>query len=165
MGGAAPTWWPTRARVRIERFHRAYPTLASHQFSLDRLDIDHLLHDADAVLVYDWNDPALVAAIGHHRATTGEVVRRRYLEMGWAERAWTWHEAADHRLFRPLDNRRLDGDLVWIGSWGDEARTAEIEEFLLEPATSLGLRTRVHGVRFPRQALARLERGGVDYSG
>ncbi len=25
-----------------------------------------------------------------------------YLERGWASRAWTWHEAADTRLFHPL---------------------------------------------------------------
>jgi hypothetical protein len=56
----------------IDRFHRAFPTLASYQISLDRLDLDHLLlHDADVVLVHEWNDPALVAAIGRHRATTG----------------------------------------------------------------------------------------------
>jgi spore maturation protein CgeB len=54
---------------------------------------------------------------------------------------------------------------VWIGNWGDEERTAEIEEFLLEPATTLGLRTRVHGVRYPSKALARLEHAGVDYGG
>jgi spore maturation protein CgeB len=184
----------------IERFHRAYPMLDSYQFSLDRLDLDHVLHDADVVLVHEWSEPALVAAIGRHRAATGgyrlffhdthhrsmsrpdemaryelehydgvlafgEVIRRRYLEMGWAERAWTWHEAADHRLFRPLDTRRLEGDLVWIGNWGDDERTAEVEEFLLEPATALGLRTRVHGVRYPPEALARLEQAGVDYGG
>ena len=95
----------------------------------------------------------------------GEVIRRRYLEMGWAERAWTWHEAADHRLFRPLDGKRLEGDLVWIGNWGDDERTAELEEFLLEPASALGLRARVHGVRYPPDALARLERAGVEYVG
>jgi spore maturation protein CgeB len=184
----------------IDRFHRAYPSLQSYQFSLDRLDLDHVLYDADVVLVHEWNDPALVAAVGRHRAAAGgyrlffhdthhrsvsrpaemesyelehydgvlafgEVIRRRYLEMGWAGRAWTWHEAADHRLFRPLDNRRLDGDLVWIGNWGDDERTSEIEEFLLEPATALGLRTRVHGVRYPAEALMRLERAGVDYGG
>ena len=184
----------------IERFHRAYPSLGSHQFSLDRLDLDRMLRDADVVLVHEWSDPALVAAIGRHRAAHGgyrllfhdthhrsvsrpdemaryelehydgvlafgEVIRRRYLEMGWAERAWTWHEAADHRLFRPLDGRRLDGDLVWIGNWGDEERTAQIEEFLLEPATALGLRTRVHGVRYPPVALTRLERAGAEYGG
>jgi spore maturation protein CgeB len=184
----------------LERFHRAYPMLGSYQYSLDRLDLDHLLGGADVVLVHEWNDPALVAAVGRHRATHGgyrlffhdthhrsvsrpdemaryeldhydgvlafgDVIRRRYLEMGWAERAWTWHEAADHRLFRPLGNRRVDGDLVWIGNWGDDERTAEIEEFLLEPATTLGLRTRVHGVRFPAEALLRLEHAGVDYGG
>jgi spore maturation protein CgeB len=95
----------------------------------------------------------------------GEVIRRRYLEMGWAERAWTWHEAADHRLFRPLEGKRLDGDLVWIGNWGDDERTAEIEEFLLGPSSALGLRTRVHGVRYPPEAIARLERAGVEYAG
>ncbi len=95
----------------------------------------------------------------------GEVIRRRYLEMGWAERAWTWHEAADHRLFRPLNGQRLEGDLVWIGNWGDDERTAELEEFLLEPASALGLRARVHGVRYPPDALAQLERAGVEYVG
>ena len=184
----------------IERFHRAYPMLVSYQYSLDHVDLDQVLGDADVVLVHEWNDPALVAAVGrhraahggyrlffhdtHHRSVTqpeemarydlehydgvlafGEVIRRRYLEMGWAARAWTWHEAADHRLFRPLESRRLEGDLVWIGNWGDEERTAEIEEFLLEPATALGLRTRVHGVRYPPEALARLEHLGVDYGG
>jgi spore maturation protein CgeB len=184
----------------IERFHRAYPMLSSYQFSLDHLDLDQVLRDADVVLVHEWNDPALVAAIGrhhaaiggyrlffhdtHHRSVSrpdemaryelghydgvlafGEVIRRRYLEMGWAERAWTWHEAADHRLFRPLESRRLEGDLIWIGNWGDDERTAEIEEFLLRPAAALGLRLRVHGVRYPSEALARLEHDGVDYGG
>ena len=184
----------------IERFHRAYPTLDSLQYTLDTLNLDDVLGGADVVLVHEWNDPALVTAIGRHRASAGdyrlffhdthhrsvsrpeemaqydlqhydgvlafgEVIRRRYLERGWAERAWTWHEAADHRLFRPLDRRRVDGDLVWIGNWGDEERTAEIEEFLLGPATALGLRTRVHGVRYPPEALARLEHLGVDYGG
>jgi spore maturation protein CgeB len=184
----------------IERFHRAYPMLSSYQFSLDQLDLDQALRDTDVVLVHEWNDPELIAAIGRHRAAKGdyrlffhdthhrsvsrpdeiaryeldhydgvlafgEVIRRRYLEMGWADRAWTWHEAADHRLFRPLDSRRLEGDLVWIGNWGDGERTAEIEEFLLEPAAALGLRTRVYGVGYPPEALARLEQDDVDYGG
>ena len=32
----------------------------------------------------------------------GNVLRELYLFRGWAERAWTWHEAADTRVFRPL---------------------------------------------------------------
>jgi spore maturation protein CgeB len=184
----------------IERFHRAYPTLESVQYDRETLDLDRVLAAADVVLVHEWSEPELVAAIGRHRAIVGgyrvffhdthhrsvsrphemarydlrhydgvlafgEVIRRRYLEMGWAERAWTWHEAADHRLFRPLEGKRLDGDLVWIGNWGDDERTAEIEEFLLHPSSALGLRTRVHGVRYAPEAIARLERAGVEYAG
>jgi spore maturation protein CgeB len=47
----------------------------------------------------------------------GQVVCRRYLELGWARQAWTWHEAADHRVFRPLPGHGLEGDLVWVGNW------------------------------------------------
>jgi spore maturation protein CgeB len=95
----------------------------------------------------------------------GDVLRRRHVEMGWTERAWTWHEAADHRVFRPIESKRTAGDLVWIGNWGDEERTAELEQFLLEPAASLGLRLRMHGVRYPPAVVERLERAGVEYSG
>jgi spore maturation protein CgeB len=94
----------------------------------------------------------------------GEVIRRRYLEEGWAERAWTWHEAADIRLFRPLPGA-AQGDVVWIGNWGDEERTAELQEFLIAPVEALHLRARVHGVRYPAEALQRLERAGIEYAG
>jgi spore maturation protein CgeB len=95
----------------------------------------------------------------------GEVIRRRYLELGWAPQAWTWHEAADHRVFRPLPGQRLEGDLVWIGNWGDDERTAELEEFLIGPAEALKLQARVHGVRYPADALARLAAAGIEYGG
>ena len=36
-------------------------------------------------------------------------------------------------MFRPLPGIAREGDLVWIGNWGDEERTAELHEFLLEP--------------------------------
>ena len=94
----------------------------------------------------------------------GEVIRQRYVEEGWAERAWTWHEAADIRVFRPAPGA-ADGELVWIGNWGDEERTAELEEFLIAPAESLRLRTRVHGVRYPGHALARLRAAGIEFGG
>jgi spore maturation protein CgeB len=96
----------------------------------------------------------------------GEVIRRRYLDEGWAERAWTWHEAADVQLFRPLrrpsPSRR---DLVWIGNWGDEERTSELEEFLIGPVESLRIDARVHGVRYPEFALERLRQSGIAYAG
>ncbi len=73
----------------------------------------------------------------------GAVLRDLYLERGWADRAWTWHEAADMRVFRPRPDEPRDGDLVWIGNWGDGERTRELREFLLEPVAALGLRARV----------------------
>ena len=42
--------------------------------------------------------------------------------------------------FIPLD-RRKEIDVIWIGNWGDEERTAELDEFLDPPASSdAGLR-------------------------
>ena len=80
-------------------------------------------------------------------------------------RAWTWHEAADTRVFRPIDRRECEGDLVWVGNWGDEERTAELHEFLLEPVKALGLTARVHGVRYPEHAKAALKEAGIEYGG
>jgi spore maturation protein CgeB len=95
----------------------------------------------------------------------GEVVRDLYLERGWARQVWTWHEAADVRLFRPLEGRCSEGDLVWIGNWGDGERTAELQTFLLDPVRSLGLAARVHGVRYPDHALRALSAAGAVYGG
>jgi spore maturation protein CgeB len=95
----------------------------------------------------------------------GRVIRDRYLEAGWARAAWTWHEAADTRLFRPQEGEGARGDLVWIGNWGDEERTAELEEFLLGPARDLGLRPEIYGVRYPESARRALREAGAEYRG
>jgi spore maturation protein CgeB len=95
----------------------------------------------------------------------GETVRRVYLERSWASRVWTWHEAADTRVFQPAAAETKEGDLVWIGNWGDEERTAEIEEFLLRPVRNLALKARVYGVRYPQAARDMLARSGVEYGG
>lgn len=95
----------------------------------------------------------------------GNVIRDLYLKRGWAKRAWTWHEAADARVFHPLPETPKEGDLVWIGNWGDEERTAELHEFLLEPVKALGLRARVHGVRYPEKARKALADAGIEYAG
>ena len=78
-------------------------------------------------------------------------------------RAWTWHEAADVSVFRPWPRQAPEGDLVWVGNWGDDERTAELREFLLEPVRALGLRARVHGVRYPEAARQALAEAGIDY--
>lgn len=195
----------------IDGFHRAYPTLRSDTYRKESLDLASVLDDADLVVVHEWTDPDLVAAIGarraagrtgillfhdsHHRSVTdpgamaafdlrhydgvlafGDPIRDMYLQHRWTNRAWTWHEAADTRVFRPLrtvsSERATDGlpddlrgDVVWIGNWGDEERTAELEEFLFAPVQRLGLRTTVFGVRYPEQARSLLASRGIDYRG
>src|SRR4028118_494745 len=93
----------------------------------------------------------------------GNVIRDLYLQEGWTQRAWTWHEAADTRVFHPIKNVQPEGDLVWVGNWGDEERTRELHEFLLQPVKALGLKARVYGVRYPDHALEGLQDGGIGY--
>ncbi len=95
----------------------------------------------------------------------GETIRERYIAMGWAGQVWTWHEAADIRLFRPLPHIASEADLVWIGNWGDDERSDELQEFLLTPVRELRLRAAVHGVRYPDDALAALRAADIDYRG
>lgn len=95
----------------------------------------------------------------------GEAIRRIYIERGWARKAWTWHEAADTRVFRPLEAEAEEGELVWVGNWGDEERTAELHEYLLGPVQALRLRARIYGVRYPEHARAALSEAGIEYAG
>ena len=94
----------------------------------------------------------------------GEIIRELYRRNGWAKRAWTWHEAADTRLFHPIDAEKTH-DLIWIGNWGDGERTRELGEFLIEPARELELKTLIHGVRYPAEALESLSRANIEYGG
>ncbi|TMF89265.1 MAG: glycosyltransferase [Chloroflexi bacterium] len=96
----------------------------------------------------------------------GAVIRDLYLQRGWTQRAWTWHEAADVRVFRPPPSPQPPAaELVWIGNWGDEERSRELRRFLIEPVGELGLRATVHGVRYPARARAELAAAGLDYRG
>lgn len=95
----------------------------------------------------------------------GKVVKDLYLEKGWSRRAWTWHEAADIRVFHPLPSIVPTSDLVWIGNWGDEERTAEMHEFLIRPVKELGLEAAVYGVGYPEEALDALADAGIEYRG
>jgi len=177
----------------------SFPELRSTRYDPSQPDVPAMTEGADLVLVHEWSDPALVAAIGrhrrdggyrllfhdtHHRAATrpeemarfdlryydgvlafGEVLRHIYLQRGWAERAWTWHEAADTRLFQPLPGVARQDDLVWIGNWGDGERTAELRSFLVEPVRRLGLRGTAYGVRYPAAATEELGAAGIAYCG
>jgi spore maturation protein CgeB len=114
--------------------------------------------DPEAMAAYDLSNYDGVLAYGG-------VIRDLYLRNGWARAAWTWHEAADSTLFRPLHARDQRGDLVWIGNWGDGERGEELREFLIGPVKALKLRATVYGVRYPAEALAELADAGIEYGG
>jgi spore maturation protein CgeB len=180
-------------------YRTAYPELSSESYAANG-DPAELVDGADVVIVHEWNDPALVAAIGrlrldggnftllfhdtHHRAVSdpeairafdltgydgvlafGEALSEVYRSWGWSGRVWTWHEAADTRLFRPPTIKRPRSGLVWIGNWGDGERTQELESFLFGPAREAGLPLDIYGVRYPSEALSTLHRYGVIYHG
>jgi spore maturation protein CgeB len=94
----------------------------------------------------------------------GEILREAYLRRGWARQVFTWHEAADLRVFGPRAEVPRQCDLVWAGNWGDDERTAELREFFIEPVVSLGLSARVHGVRYPDSARATLAQAGIEFA-
>jgi spore maturation protein CgeB len=124
-----------------------------------------LFHDTHHRAVSAISDIAGLALADYDGVLAfGETLSERYRAAGWGCRVFTWHEAADDRLFRPLQARK-EGDLVWIGNWGDNERSTEILEFLVGPAHALGLGTTVRGVRYPPQALAALRRAGIRYGG
>jgi spore maturation protein CgeB len=95
----------------------------------------------------------------------GETLRQRYLKSGWGRQVVTWHEAADHVLFHPMPEIERERDLIWIGNWGDDERSAEIREFLIEPAGDLRLTGTVHGVRYPEDAVAAVRDAGLEHGG
>ena len=95
----------------------------------------------------------------------GEAIRRIYADGFGVPNVYTFHEAADISNFRPSE-RRKDIDVVWIGNWGDEERTRELQEFLIEPAAAMpSRRVVVHGVRYPDAALERLQKAGIEFRG
>ena len=189
-----------RGRAALDAWREAYPDLPVSVYDPVRLDLDRALHDADVVLVHEWNEPDLVARIAahrrlggrylllfhdtHHRMITdpgaiaafdldgfdgvlafGDVLREAYRQHGWGRQVFTWHEAADLNVFRPHSETPRRRDLVWVGNWGDEERTAELREFLIEPVKSMALAARVHGVRYPPEGREALAEAGIEFAG
>ena len=115
------------------------------------------------------SSPENIKALGIDRfdgvLAFGEALRSIYRKRFGLDRVWTLHEAADTRVFEPLNGRRVQ-DVVWIGNWGDDERTAEIREFLLEPAGQLPeFAFSIYGVRYPPDGLHALQAAGVRYGG
>jgi spore maturation protein CgeB len=184
----------------VQRFHRAFPKLQSQVYSLGSLNLEEVLADTDLVIAHEWNDPALISAIGfyrkqnpriralfhdtHHRAVTAPLEMSRfdlsnfdgvlaygasladtYRRHGWGRQVFVWHEAADIRVFHPRAWEGPRDDVVWIGNWGDEERSEEIREFLLQPVRNLTLQAHAFGVRYPATAVRELESAGIRYRG
>ena len=124
-------------------FHDTHHRAVSNEAEMARYDLGHY----DGVLAF------------------GGLIRDLYLERGWTERAWTWHEAADTRVFKPRPEIARTRDLVWIGNWGDGERSAELREFLLRPARKLRLTGSIHGVRYPLRARLAIRRTRLRYRG
>jgi spore maturation protein CgeB len=183
----------------LEPFRSAYPELRSRSYSRPEEGAAQAW-GADLVIVHEWNDPELVAAVGrlrarggrftllfhdtHHRAVSapgemrayeldnydgilafGSALARVYQRLGWGDRAFVWHEAADTRRFRPPPHEGEREGLVWIGNWGDGERSEELVDFLLEPARASDLSLDIYGVRYPADAKRTLGRFGARYRG
>jgi spore maturation protein CgeB len=136
------------------------------EYRKGRADLRVLFHDThhraitapSELAAFDLSNYDGILAYG---ASLAEAYRQR----GWGRQVHVWHEAADTRVFYPRQNAAKDGDIVWIGNWGDEERTEELREFLLQPVKDLNLKAKVHGVRYPDYALAELKDAGIAYGG
>jgi spore maturation protein CgeB len=135
--------WRSRHRRLRALFHDTHHRSVSDPAAVARLD----LAGYDGVLAY------------------GRAVRDQYLHHQWARQVWIWHEAADTRVFFPRTPREPLRDLVWIGNWGDDERTTELTEFLIEPVAALSLDAEIYGVRYPPDAIERLAQAGARYGG
>jgi spore maturation protein CgeB len=95
----------------------------------------------------------------------GKALKEIYLRNNWAERVFVWHEAADVRIFHPCTSPSVSGDVVWIGNWGDEERSAELRRYLIGPVKELALEAAAYGVRYPEHGIAELRNAGVTFKG
>jgi spore maturation protein CgeB len=95
----------------------------------------------------------------------GEAIRRIYREAFGVEKTWTFHEAADTSNFHPLQAEKTT-DVLWVGNWGDDERSRELEEFLIGPAAVLcEHKVAVHGVRYPEEGRRKLAGAGIEFRG
>jgi len=124
-------------------FHDTHHRAVSAKAEMKKYDLQHY----DGVLAF------------------GEALREVYLREGWHEKVWTWHEAADMKAYYPKANGEKEGDLVWVGNWGDEERTQELHEFIIEPVKALKLKAKFYGVRYPQHAIDALKEAGISYGG
>lgn len=166
---ADPTLWRDRlAGIDVVILHEWNPPTLAHTLLALRPELGFklLFHDTHHRAS---SSPEAIEQFGTARfdgiLSFGDSLTRIYRERFGIERVWTLHEAADIRLFHPLPGTPPLQDIVWIGNWGDNERSVEIREFLLEPASHLHHTTTIFGVRYPTEGLEALENAGVRYGG
>jgi spore maturation protein CgeB len=125
-----------------------------------------LFHDTHHRMVSDPNFVARKHLANYDGVLCyGRALSELYLQAQLASQVWTWHEAADIRVFKPektAENRR---GLVWVGNWGDDERRESLQEFLIRPAQQAGIPTTVFGVRYPEEAKQAFASAGIQYQG
>lgn len=135
-------WRRENPKARVY-FHDTHHRAITAPDEMARFDLD----DYDGVLAY------------------GASLARAYEKLGWGKQVHIWHEAADIRIFYPRRSESAAGDIVWIGNWGDEERSQELLEFLVEPVRHGSWKARVYGVRYPQLALKALSTARIEYRG
>lgn len=97
----------------------------------------------------------------------GDVLAQVYRDHGWHNSVWTWHEAADTQVFYPRESNPdyPTGDVAWIGNWGDDERSQELNTYLFQPVQKMKLSCHIYGVRYPQGVLKRLQQQGIEYGG
>lgn len=124
-------------------FHDTHHRAISAKAEMQRYDLSHY----DGVLAF------------------GEALRQVYYQENWHDRVWAWHEAADLTTYHPVKSKEYLGDVVWVGNWGDDERTDELHEFIIEPIHALKLKAKFYGVRYPPHAIDSLRKAGIEYGG
>ncbi len=146
-------WNPHELVARVGAYRTRHPSLRLFFHDTHHRSVT----DPESMAAYDLRHYDGVLAYG-------STIRDLYRQRGWSKQAWTWHEAADCRMFYPREGD-TEGDLVWIGNWGDGERSRELREFLIRPVVELGLKAKVYGVRYPDYALKELAEAGIEYGG
>ena len=123
-------------------FHDTHHRAVSRQAEIGALDLD----DYDGVLAF--GDGAQRSAIGRAAGAGGCGPGTRRPTRGCSTRI---PDAADR-------------DLVWIGNWGDDERSAELAEFLIEPVGPAA-RARARRALSGSGASRQLAAAGIAYGG
>ncbi len=95
----------------------------------------------------------------------GDVIRQIYLHKGLFTKAWTWHRAADIRVFKPIEQQQKKNDIVWVGNCEDEEKARELKKFLFKPIRSLQLNGDIYGISYPEKALKIIKKTRLTYKG